>query len=149
MLRPVAGVALSIGLVMAVVGLGMPGMQPATDFASDEANRTAPAGAAFTDSPELVVGADDLTAPPDIEGKGGDEPRAAATASPTQRLDSASAASPDRDTTAPRQELRPSTPVDTTRDLLVYGGLAIALLASALLALAVIGRRFFADPLLR
>ena len=40
-------------------------------------------------------------------------------------------------------------PADTTRDLLVYGGLAIALLSFGLLALAVTARRYFADPLLR
>ena len=147
MLRPVAGVALSIGLVMAVVGAGIPGMQPATYLPVDDANPVTTTAATASDAPARPVGGG-VTDQPPMEGKGSDLPVVRETISTTPRPHMASVASPDP-AEPELQQLGPSTPANTARDLLVYGGLAIALLSFGLLALAVTLRRFFADPLLR
>lgn len=146
-LRPVAGVALSIGLVMAVVGAGMPDTPPAAEFRSDSG--AAPADAQAPESITPMV-----NAPGDRPGQEGqfEAEIARETQDPvTGNLDSAYvAASPGADGDgAQRAQLAQSPPADPARDLLVYAGLIIAALSLALLALAWTARRYFADPFLR
>ena len=149
MLRPVAGVALSIGLVMAVVGAGIPGMQPATQtFGNPEAGSGAqpvlPAPAATKAPPPGDAGV--VSAPGEREVE-------YAEASPdpiTQEVNSAYVdPTPNGPVLADEDQLAAADRVDGNRDLLLYGGLSIALLSLALLAMAMIARRYFADPLLR
>ena len=147
MLRPVAGVALSIGLVMAVVGAGVPGMQPASQYSGDDTDRIVAPAVAATDAPQ-APGVGEMSGVP-THGRGNGLEAAPETVSPMQQFDSAYAASPGPDAETQREEFRLSAPADPTRDLLVYGGLGIALLSFGLLALAAIARRYFADPLLR
>ncbi len=147
-LRPVAGVALSIGLVMAVVGAGMPGTLPVAEFSSDASGQSAAPGdarASQTIAPMNAAG------DPPTEGMPLEVEIARETQDPaTGNLDSAYLeASPEADTGAQRPELAQSVPADPMRDLLVYAGLIIAALSFALLALAWIARRYLADPLLR
>ncbi|MEX2547564.1 MAG: hypothetical protein WD830_07210 [Chloroflexota bacterium] len=148
-LRPVAGVALSIGLVMAVVGAGLPGMAPAAQELGDGTTQGAPR------EPLPVASAGPLEVAP-MAGQtppGDNLGPVFAEASQdlaSRALDNAYVdPSPEADAGEQIAPLRAAAPADTTRDLLVYGGLAIALLSLALLALAVIARRYFADPLLR
>lgn len=147
-LRPVAGVALSIGLVMAVVGAGIPGSVPMAEFRDDPTNQgAAPAdpGAAETMQPDRAG----ANPPPEL---GPVLESARETLDPaTEQLDTAYVAepSPEADSDGERTQLRQYTPADPTRDLLVYAGLIIATLSFALLALAWVARRYFADPLLR
>ena len=53
----------------------------------------------------------------------------------------------DGDVTVTRDS--PAAPVDPTRNLLIYAGLAIAVISLAVLLVAWSARRYFADPLLR
>ena len=148
-LRPVAGVALSIGLVMAVVGAGMPGTLPAAEFRSESAGQSA--APADAQAPESITPM--VNAPGDRPGQEGqfEAEIARETQDPvTGNLDSAYVeASPEADADTERARLAESAPADPTRDLLVYAGLIIAALSLALLALAWTARRYFADPLLR
>ncbi len=147
-LRPVAGVVLSIGLVMAVVGAGIPGMQPATQFTQEPTEQ----GASPANAPEPA--ATKQAQAPEVDNSGVEPPERAAIeqASPDPISDLYNQAyvepSPDADD-APRDVLSAAAPANPTRDLLIYGGLMIATLSLALLALAWIARRRFADPLLR
>ena len=59
------------------------------------------------------------------------------------------AASPPADGSAEADAPARAASSDTTGNLLFYGGLVIAILSAALLALAWIARRYFTDPLLR
>ena len=157
MLRPVAGVALSIGLVMAVVGAGVPGMQQAGEFATDSNQVNAPAAAASPAAPPEP----DSTQPPSdmgpvsapVSGNGDVNGQEAPEGSPLTATENLNEAylrpSPEARTAADGDGQVAVPRVDTTRDLLVYGGLAIATLSLALLALALVARRYFADPLLR
>jgi len=173
MLRPVAGVALSIGLVMAVVGAAMPSTLPAgatlfsgadSGAATNKAEPTqnaappevAPApetlgaapGAASTQLPGYAAEASPL----DTAGDGPVSALAQSSPVPqTREIDHAYVEpSPDADVTPVQgDEFAAARPADTTRDLLFYAGLAIAGLSVLLLALAWFARRYFADPLLR
>lgn len=156
-LRPVAGVALSIGLVMAVVGAGVPGMQPASESSTDRTNPGAspaavPAAQATQEPMVPEVGTDSgvESGPPGEQGPLVDD-SARGTEDPASRtLDTAYvAASPEPDLDSKRAELTQSVATDPSRDLLVYGGLIIATLSLAVLALAWVARRYFADPFLR
>ena len=151
-LRPVAGVALSIGLVMAVVGAGMPSTLPVAEFRSDTTNQAPTNQAPAAGDPRAAESIDPMVgAPVNPPAEGGplEAESARETADPaTQNLDQAYVApSPDADG-AQRVELRVAA-ADPARDLLVYAGLIIATLSMALLALAWVARRYFADPLLR
>lgn len=153
-LRPVAGVALSIGLVMAVVGAGLPGTLPAAEFKDDTTNQVAapvdvPPPAATQEPQAPGMGAPMVSEPPPGDNLGPVSAEASQDHA-SRALDNAYVdPSPEADAGEQIAPLRAAAPADTTRDLLVYGGLAIALLSLALLALAVTARRYFADPLLR
>jgi hypothetical protein len=185
-LRPVAGVALSIGLVMAIVGSVLPSYAPAggTGEGSSERLQTlesqsggapapqapaAPSRAAATAVPlpaatSLPAAAGGSAAPaegaPDLAPTRGDRPGTQPPAQPTQDsstdyLDTAylEEASPepalfatDGDDAAALAQVAPPDP---TRNLLIYAGLAIAVISLGLLVLAWGARRYFADPLVR
>lgn len=152
-LRPVAGVALSIGLVMAVVGASIPGMQSAT-LSDQKVDAGGPPAAAeqpgTTAAPEIVgpVSAPGTELAPDRAS--GQEYAQATPGTASDNLNRAYiASSPDPNTDSQRVELAQTTPANGTRDILVYAGLLVAVLSFALLALAVAARRYFADPLLR
>ncbi len=153
-LRPVASVALSIGLVMAVVGAGLPGTLPAAEFKDDTTNQVAapvdvPPPAATQEPQAPGMGAPMVSEPPPGDNLGPVSAEASQDHA-SRALDNAYVdPSPEADAGEQIAPLRAAAPADTTRDLLVYGGLAIALLSLALLALAVTARRYFADPLLR
>jgi hypothetical protein len=179
MLRPVAGVALSIGLVMAVVGAAMPSTAPAGDKtlgAAEIATATDKAGATQNAAPPPIaapggqVGESPnageapgplstampeyaLGAPsPDTRLEDPDDVSALDQGSPEPQSDAINGAYVEP-TTEPgvsvEGDFAASRPADNTRDLLFYAGLAIASLSVLLLALAWFARRYFADPLLR
>jgi hypothetical protein len=174
-LRPVAGAALSIGIVMVVVGAALPHSAPSS---GDSAGRGGtPAAAAATAAPERqpipqapgAAGQQESTAPvttapgtlgamvaPLTSSDTGkvDQPGdflegAHETENPvSQDLNNAYAQSPEPGHIGGDN----ATPVrnpNTTSDLLIYGGLAIALISAVVLGLAWFARRRFADPLLR
>ena len=71
---------------------------------------------------------------------------------PTSQQINAAYASPDTTIGAPvsgEVDLTAGQQRDSTRDLLLWAGLLVVLISAALLALAWIARRYFADPLLR
>ena len=165
-LRPGAGVALSIGLVMAVVGTALPQTLPAAAPEGGALSATAsevPADAqSFPSSvPEPNGPAPEVPVPGvDTEGAAGDSGRDTPTLAeefgnasedPTSQQINAAYASPEA-IAAPvdgQLELATTAQRDTTRDLLVWVGLLIAVISVGLLALAYVARRYFADPLLR
>jgi hypothetical protein len=132
-LRPVAGVAMSIGLALAVVGTTMPA-PPAVDESLENA--------AF---PELRIEmyqepASGGEPPPGIEAPAAGEDTGGAGRdgdAATDRLMQVGA----------QTDVAPESGM--TRDLLIYIGLAIALLSLALLVLVTIVRMRWRDPLLR
>lgn len=155
-LRPVAGVALSIGLVMAVVGAGIPGMQPAAETFTNRTTDSGDSGALPPSVPRAAAtplpgDVSPVLAPASPAAPEGQFEAAQETEDPASRnLDSAYVlASPEPDTDGERAELTQSVPTDPTRDVLVFSGLLIATLSLALLTLAWAARRYFADPLLR
>lgn len=159
-LRPVAGVALSIGLVMAVVGTAMP--KTASPAASSGGNaaqvESTPVSVAAPPDGQAAQPTSALApemAPATTDSGVREGPSAAevdkATQDPaTEQLDTAYVtATPPADSGAEGNAVARSSSSDTTSSLLLYAGLAIAVLSAALLALAWIARRYFADPLLR
>ncbi len=156
-LRPVAGVALSIGLVMVVVGTALPSTLPAVE------NEGAPLGAPLTvratdnaQQPPLVP---ESTAPaleaPGVAGepptgRNGAEVFESASQDPISQQYDAAYASPEPVVGGEVETLSVTQPTrDTSRDLFVWAGLAVAVISLGLLALAFVARRYFADPLLR
>ncbi len=162
-LRPVAGVALSIGLVMAVVGTALPATMPAA----------APEGGALTlqatggpqdEQPLPTTVPEPNAVPPDVAvpaaGEGGalDSGQGAPNAGDFEKASqdpitvelNAAYASPEAEQ-APSQDrsVAATESRNTTRDLLLWAGLLIAVISVGLLALAWIARRYFADPLIR
>jgi len=179
-LRPVAGAALSIGIVMTVVGVAMPHTAPANQVFSGR--NEAPAAAVTTApvsnpapqppeaggaerSSEPVMAAPGTAAPgtigsmvaPLASSETGkiDQPGDAlandfATQNPeSHTLDNAYAQSQQPGINAGGNDTAAVRDANTNSNLLVYGGLAIALISAALLGLAWFARRRFADPLLR
>ena len=172
-LRPVAGVALSIGLVMAVAG-ALPSFAPAGPASDAEIGFPA-ASTAELDAPEPSPFAEDGVKAPgdqsagtsmpsqaanenvspvtaaatDAPGGRGDAQEAGATLEPiTQDFDNVYNASPGADT-----ERQAGTDLDAsssnTSRILTYGGLLLALGSLALLIGAWLARRRFSDRLLR
>jgi hypothetical protein len=149
-LRPVAGVALSIGLVMAVVGAALPRVETSAQLYSGAVK--APSGPAVIAAPSLSAEPPDIAPPVGASNPGsGFESLSSATQDPvTRSYDNAyvpASAEPGAGTETQLDAL-PVT-VDPTRGLLIIIGLAVASLSFGLLALAGIARRYFADPLLR
>lgn len=172
MLRPVAGVALALGLTITVVGAGLPStyLAPAPEFLQQ-------------DTAGQPVATDDLTGTGGraTAGDAGQTPAAAANASdppaaaPETTKDGESglplatfasdrtppeetggvAVAPGSPTSGPtfREEspiaIAEDASTDMTRLLLIYGGVTLAVLAFAVLLLAIYARRHNEDPLLR
>jgi hypothetical protein len=182
-LRPVAGAALSIGIVMMVVGATLP---HANTAAPEDSNGSAPVAAlstpgrvtapepAATPAPQVGGASSDKSQTPEIAVPAATTvpPEMETMASPTERQDQPPdlAVGLDTPTQAPGSEYlngayeAPSAQpgvsaqgsnttairdANTTNNLLIYGGLAIALISAALLGLAWFARRRFTDPLLR
>ena len=169
MLRPVAGVALAMGLTVAVIGAGLPSTSPeaATDAGQPTlmAGNQSPQTAQATPQPPAAAGASSGgkegetfglesapsdRAPDEPSGTGGitsvavpsDEPRATAN-------DIAVPPSPTREAlVVPPNAPTPPASADT-RVLLIYGGVTLAMFAFAILLLAWYARRRLEDPLLR
>jgi hypothetical protein len=170
-LRPVAGAALSIGIVMVAVGVALPHPAPAnqtfgsnspvTVQATPEGNPppAAPGAGGFELTPAPASGAEATMQVtqlfPSATGDGvrADQPGAALdTEKATENPDSAELNQAYAQSPPPVVGGDNATPVrngNTTSDLLIYGGLLIALVSAALLGLAWFARRRFADPLLR
>jgi len=162
MLRPVAGVALAMGLVVAVVGAGLPGTAPIQDGRTTFAGPPASEGA--QPSPQPPGAAQDT-------GKQGQTIEMAPSDTPgTYPAYGPGTASADRPSWRPEpsqpltavveptasERAAPAGPTDTnaaaspdTRVLLIYGGVTLAMFAFALLLLAWFARRRLEDPLLR
>jgi hypothetical protein len=144
-LRPVAGVALSLGIVLAVVGAGLPmgmgaapAMLPEQEFAPMIDEGPDPAAPAVPDAAG--------TPAPAAFGAG--EPREGA----AQAEDDPGAREDPRRLDSDSEDLRISLAqpdaAETTRALLVYGGAAIALISLGVLLLVWFARRRTNDPLL-
>jgi hypothetical protein len=128
-LRPLAGVAVSVGLVLVVVGAALPAPAGETFMLNGEPSP------AWADLPADRAGAQASPLAPGgvMEGFG-----------PTPTTETVDTSSVDLD-----QELAATAAADATRSMLVYGGLIIAVLSLGLLVLLVIARRRGTDPLLR
>ncbi|HVM30305.1 MAG TPA: hypothetical protein VM305_05975 [Candidatus Limnocylindrales bacterium] len=161
--RPLAGVALSIGLAMAVVGAALPA--PAvSDMAMQQSGGVQTEGALMGDNsteldngaegdPRTASGPDKETAVPaagEVPAEGapagpGVQPQATtdtAYGAPEGRVESVD---PD-DRSAAAVEREAATP---TRNVLIFGGLGVALLSLGALILVIIARGRLNDPLLR
>ena len=133
-LRPVAGVALSLGLALAVVGTSLPAPL-ATDATDENSVMSLDAGAR---EPEPASGED----PPPFEAAPGAE-------APGAEAPGEAEAEPR--VTAEDDALLDREPANDgfARELLIYAGLVLALLSFMVLAIAQFARRRWADPLLR
>jgi hypothetical protein len=168
MLRPVAGVALAMGLTVAVVGAALPlAGSPKAASAPEAPTRTlvdlGTASATATPPVPAAGGIADSSAPtpdaaatPDASKEGMYAVSSPAAPSATDGNDVPRA--PDYTAAAnpppPVDDSPPSAPasdssVDTTRLLLIYGGVTLAMLSFGLLLLAWFARRRLEDPLLR
>lgn len=153
-LRPVAGVAMSIGVALAVIGGGLPMVLPAADGPSeaDTFSSQTPVVA-----PEATMGASDINPPDDHPGAAAspltvdrNEGIADQSAVPVNDWINQSYVNPSpAPGAAPEKQAAAPQPVDTVRDALMYGGLIVAAAGLALLLLIWLARRRFADPLLR
>jgi len=132
-LRPVAGVAMSLGLALAVAGVALPTPLPASAPELDNQRMTVE-----TNDPGNPVPA----APGALDGRG----EAEALGAPEDPIDRAY--SSDGDTASERLDLSVQ-PVDQTRSLVLYAGLLVAALSLAVLALVTFARRRAYDRLLR
>lgn len=129
--RPLAGVALSVGLVLMMVGVALP--TPAGEiFAMDNANPQLDVrkgdGAPVVGGPEATAGPDAPYAPPEVQ--------------PTSELEP----------TITYEDIdigRDLAQAETNRALLITSGLIIGILSLAVLLLVILARRRTADPLLR
>lgn len=173
MLRPVAGVALAMGLTVAVVGAALPlAGSPKAASAPEVPTRTlvdlgtaaptttppGPAAGGIADSaappPGAVASQETATSPESTK----DGFYAASSPVPSATGDNEIGQPPDYTASTnplpPITESPPSAPasdatVDTTRLLLIYGGVTLAMLSFGLLLLAWFARRRLEDPLLR
>lgn len=143
-LRPVAGVALSIGFVMATVGAwplgGLPAGQPAAEqFTSRQSDSAPITKAPTTEAPALGPAAEQPgheAAPPAGDGLND---------AYVDQLYAERGEAQDR--VATTNEPRQAAP--TGGSLLLYAGLLIAVLATGTLTLAWFARNRYSDPLLR
>lgn len=132
-LRPVAGVAMSLGLALAVAGVALPTPMPASAPALDNQRMTVETNDAGDPAPAAAPGA--------LEGQGDAEAQGL-TEDPID-----GAYTTDGDTTE-RSHLSVQ-PVDQTRTLVLYAGLLVAALSLAVLTLVTFARRRAYDRLLR
>lgn len=130
--RPLAGVALSLGLALAVVGTALPApvlvddsQENAAIFATDTGRNGEPASG---EGPGSVP-------PPLVAEPGGAEEGAGPEPQVTTEEDSALQSQPTADS--------------ALRDVLIYAGLLLALLSFAMLSIVYVARRRWVDPLLR
>jgi hypothetical protein len=129
LLRPLAGVAMSLGLALVVAGVALPAPLPAGEPATERVMLDSKGG----DAPAAAPGA--------LEGQGEAEVQAL----PEDPIDGAYTT--DGDATE-RLDLSVQ-PVDQTRSLILYAGLLLAALSLAVLALVTFARRRAYDRLLR
>jgi hypothetical protein len=150
-LRPAAGVALSIGLVMSVVGvlpiLGGGGFAAAPVGAPTSADVNGLGNESF---PSPTNG-DQVFAPAASPGPvaGADDPTRAETADNTLNNIYVKTASPQPDLAPLPQVSSARDSGLSSQDVLFVGGLVVTALAMAVLALLYAARRRFTDPLLR
>jgi hypothetical protein len=173
MLRPVAGVALAMGLTVAVVGAALPlagspgatsAPEPPTRTLVDQATAAgtatppAPAAGAIADSaaptPGAVASSETATSPESTKDGMYAASSPAASATGDNEIRNAPDYTASTNPLPPISESPPRTPasdtsVDTTRLLLIYGGVTLAMLSFGLLLLAWFARRRLEDPLLR
>jgi hypothetical protein len=195
LVRPIAGVALAVGLVAAVVGAGLPGTlllsagaaAPAATEASAAGNPTSQqvanepdrsqlpgamnlptstgAGTGETDqspttfaaqsspvnpvTPPTTSKAGATAAPVLATDTGATAPAPAATATHTSVVPLGSSQPTEFAPAQPAAEPPKGDSSDTTRLLLIYGGVSLATIAFALLLLSLYARRRTEDPLLR
>jgi hypothetical protein len=135
-LRPVAGVAMSLGLALAVAGAALPTVAPASAPESERMMLDGKGG----DSPALAPGAAAPGAEAEGEGQAEDQGQA------EDPIDEAYTAD-QLDATA-RAELS-APPVDQTRSLVLYAGLVLAAFSLAILIIVTFARRRAYDRLLR
>ncbi len=139
-LRPIAGVALSVGLVLAVVGAALP-----TPVAEEMRLMNEPDAA--EQFPAAAPGDADGGVPAD-GGPGGEVP-GEGIATPAAAPPDGEAAAEDAQRPESRDEmLEMAQPDDPLRSILFYGGLGIAVLSLGVLVLVIVARRS-TDPLLR
>jgi hypothetical protein len=132
-LRPLAGVAVSVGLVLMVVGVALP----------------TPAGEVFTSSDNAVR---ELTDNPPVAGvdtPGAQEPQATALPEGAGGQPSAEDIEADKQALGLDGDAAAVAEADGTRSMLLFGGLLIAVLSFAVLSLLVLARWRGSDPLLR
>lgn len=135
-LRPVAGVAMSLGLALAVAGAALPTVAPA----SAPENERMMLDSRGDDRPALAPGAAAPGAEAEGQGQVEDQGRA------EDPFDKAYTAD-QLDATA-RTELS-TQPVDQTRSLVLYAGLVLAAFSLAILIIVTFARRRAYDRLLR
>lgn len=150
-LRPVAGVALSIGLVMSVVGylpiLGGAGLAGAPAAAPTSGENDSPGFEQFPMASDM-----DAQPPQESPRAGVEDPNRSEVATAADNLDNAYVVPKG----SPAPALGPTGQAPSardvglnSRDMLFIGGLAMSALAVAVLALLYAARRRFTDPLLR
>lgn len=158
--RPIAGVALSIGLVMSVVGF-LPVLGAAMGTPAGTNVLVAPgAGGPTVQTPEASSNRGDVSAPVPAAtagqaglGAGGKEGVGSVDSLAGDNLDNAyltgqSAAPQDGGRPSDQAALRASTGANV-RDLVLISGLAVTIAALVILALLYAARRRYYDPLLR
>jgi hypothetical protein len=128
-LRPVAGVALSLGIVLTAVGATVPAAVPVDENQAFSTQLEAASGS------DNGAGAPEKEAPAAEPGAAGGEEIAPDTA---------------RDATLRAADAAqlPTEPA-VARDVFIYSGLVISLLSFAVLAFVTVARRRWRDPLLR
>ena len=166
--RPVAAVALSIGLVMSVVGglpmLGAAGAGAPADTLTQRPIAAVPTPGATTDirvaSPSAATAPEQGSVPPmvgpvvgSMAGNSLDNAYLQPTAAPTQQqlLPPPPQATQPQATSGSAKDLTSPLPGPGTgtRDTLLIAGVAVTILALILLALLYTARRRYYDPLLR
>jgi hypothetical protein len=137
-LRPVAGVALSLGIVLAVAGAALPGITP-----EGEMGHTLSGEWAVPAMP--APGAEPVPEPDSAPAYGDNGARGNGAAGVPDSVDARRFAQGESSDMAALQ----AADSGTMRVLLIYGGITIALVSFGVLLLAIIARRREGDPLIR
>jgi hypothetical protein len=154
-LRPVAGLALSLGIVLVVAGATLPGPSAGDTLRLMDYNSGAPAAEA---TPRFAPEMPDVAPAPGSE----QEPARGGAASGPDSVDGdsdsvigegdvspAAEPQPATDSAADELAVRPTAGTDFMRSALIYGGMLVALASFSVLLLTTIARRRTRDPLLR